>query len=99
MVDSPCSRSGLEADVPSQSTEIIEGKSQKKIQFDIDDAPGVEEKADDTEVEGQASVAWQGPGHSDHLGLLRALLHVLLLPRLLGVGGRVVRSHSTIILP
>ena len=89
----------MEANAPSKSTEIIDVESQKEKELEVENATGVEEEADDTEVEGQSSVAWQGPGHSDHLGPLRALLHVLLLPRLLGVGGRVVRSLSTIILP
>ena len=89
----------MEADVLDKSTEIREGKSQKKMQVDDDDAPGVVEEADSAEVGGQGSVAGQGPGDGDHLGLLRSLLHVLLLPRPLGVGGRVVRSHSTILLP
>ena len=89
----------MEADVLDKSTEIREGKSQKKMQVDNDDAPGVVEEADGTEVGGQGSVVGQGPGDGDHLGLLRSLLHVLLLPRPLGVGGRVVRSHSTILLP
>ena len=88
----------MEANAPSKSTEIIDVESQKEKELEIGDAPGVEEETDDTEGEGLASVAWQGPGHSDHLGLLRALLHVLLGPRLLGVGGRTVRSLSTNIL-
>ena len=89
----------MEADVLDKSTEIREGKSQKKMQVDNDDAPGVVEEADSAEVGGHGSVAGQGPGDCNHLGLLRSLLHVLLLPRPLGVGGRVVRSHSTILLP
>ena len=69
------------------------------MQIDVDDAPGVVDEADSAEVGGQDSVAGQGPGDGNHLWLLSSLLHVLLLPRPLGIGGRVVRSHSTILLP
>ena len=88
----------MEADVLDKSTENRKVNHKRKMQVDDDDAPGVVEEADSAEVGGQDSVAGQGPGDGDHLGLLRALLHVLLGPRLLGVGGRTVRSLSTNIL-
>ena len=89
----------MEADVLDKSTEIRKVNHKRKMQVDDDDAPGVVEEADSAEVGGQDSVAGQGPGDGNHLWLLSSLLHVLLLPCPLGIGWRVVRSHSTILLP
>ena len=90
----------MEADVLDKSTENRKVNHKRKMQVDDDDAPGVVEEADSAEVGGQDSVAGQGPGEGYHLWLPSPLLHVLLLlPRPLGIGGRVVRSHSTILLP
>ena len=52
VVNSPCSRSGLEANAPSNSTEIIDVESQKEKELEVEDATGGEEEAVDTEVEG-----------------------------------------------
>ena len=89
----------MEADVLDKSTENRKVNHKRKMQIDVDDAPGVVDEADSAEVGGQDSVAGQGPGDGNHLWLLSSLRHVLLLPRPLGIGGRVVRSHSTILLP
>ena len=90
----------LEADVLDKSTENRKENHKREMQIDVDDASGVVDEADSAEVGGQGSMAGQGPGEGYHLWLLSPLLHVLLLlPRPLGIGGRVVRGHSTILLP
>ena len=90
----------MEADVLDKSTENRKVNHKRKMQIDVDDAPGVVDEADSAEGGGQDSVAGQGPGEGHHPRLLSPLLHVpLLLPRPLGIGVRVVRGHSTVLLP